>query len=161
MSKLKLKPIPFSSFGGYRTFCDAWWKDLWRTITYGWWHDVKTYWHRARYGWAPRDTWSLDHYLARVMGGSINYLAKHVNGAPYGYNNLNPDGWDVDTDFEKWEADLKRWSEAFSNYANDNYYELYKDEPNYDKRKADEKARSEALHQALKEMEPWFEGLWD
>ena len=64
-----IKPIKFWSFGGYRRFCSAWWRDLFRSCTIGLIYDIKTYWHRARYGWAPRDTWSLDHYLATYWLG--------------------------------------------------------------------------------------------
>jgi hypothetical protein len=45
---------------------------------------------RGRHGWAPSDTWSLDHYLARVISESVLYLRDHTHGYPAG---LSPDQW--------------------------------------------------------------------
>ena len=122
---------------------------MWRTITYGWMLDVRDYWHRARHGWADRDTWELDVHLARVMGGSLAHLAECSNGSPGGYThhgNAMPID-DDDTDHDAWRADLRRWSDAMTQYATDDSHR--RDDGN------------EALHVALKEMEPWFEALWD
>jgi hypothetical protein len=38
------------------------------------WDDIRTLYRRARHGWAPRDVWSLDHYLNRVLAGSLEHL---------------------------------------------------------------------------------------
>lgn len=154
-------PIKFSSFGGYRPFCVSWWKDLWRTMTTGWIYDVRTYWHRARYGWAPKDTCSLDHYLNGVLGGALRHLADHSYGCPFGYphpeKHLNDD--DCDESFDLWVGDLRKWATAFENASRDDYYEVHGS--NYAAWHADEKARLEAVHQALKDMEPWWDALWD
>ena|SRR3990167_209470 len=140
-------PIPFSSFGGYRRFCYAWWKDLRRSVLYGWWCDVLTYWQRARYGWAKRDAWDTDHYIAKVLGEMLINHSQRVNSAPCDYS------------CEQWEADLYRWGLALQQYATTNYYELH--ERDFEAWSADEKARRVALHKALKELEPWWESLWD
>ena len=150
------QPIKFCSFGGYRMFSVPWWKDLGQWITRGWLRDIKTYWHRARYGWAPRDTWSLDHYVSGVLGGALAHLAKHKNGTPSGYPCLDPQ---CHTDHDRWVADLQRWAEAFAAYARDDYYELHGTD--YKAWHADEKRRQENMEQALKEMTPWFTALWD
>lgn len=39
---------------------------------------------RVRCGWAPRDTWSLDGHLGRVLGGMLDHLAEHTHGWPQG-----------------------------------------------------------------------------
>lgn len=39
---------------------------------------------RARHGWAPPDTWSLDGHLCRILGGMLDHLAEHTHGWPQG-----------------------------------------------------------------------------
>lgn len=156
--------IRFSSFGGYRRFCGYWWRDLRRAVTTGWLYDVRAYWHRARYGWAPRDTWSLDHYVAGVLGGALYHLADKSNGAPAGYPRTTPatdETGDVVTDFYQWRDDLYRWADAFAAYARDDYHELHGHKPTFDDWHSDEQRRRENLHRALKEIEPWFPALWN
>lgn len=158
---MAIKPIKFWSFGGYRMFCSYWWKDLFACGTWRLWYDVKTYWHRARYGWAPRDTWNLDHYLARVMAGSLRHLAETTHGAPGGYPHVNPaDAPNYpDTDFAKWDADLRRWADVFEAYATDDYFEIHGRD--YQAWQADEMRRLKAVQDALVEMAPWWGALWD
>jgi len=124
---------------------------------------MATYWHRARYGWAPRDTWSLDLYLNSVLGGALDHLATHSGGAPTGYGVDAPEGYDVDgnldtTNFAQWEADLRRWAAAFREAAED--VTIY-DAPTYERQQAEERRRRENLHTALREIEPWWDALWD
>lgn len=154
---MKRKPIPlFYITGGFRPFIWPWWKQILKWVFFaGWWRDLRTYWYRARYGWAPRDTWSFDTYLCDVLGYGLEYLAEHKHGTPIGYP--DPNGGET-TDHEQWVADLKRWASAFRENPHD--VDIY-DAPYYEKHNAEEKRRSENIHQALKEMEPWFESLWD
>lgn len=39
---------------------------------------------RVLRGWAPRDTWSLDGHLCRVLGAMLDHLAEHTHGWPQG-----------------------------------------------------------------------------
>ena len=48
----------------------------------GWVSDIYCFWHRGRYGWCYRDTWSLDYYLNKVLAGSLEHLAQHGHGVP-------------------------------------------------------------------------------
>jgi len=155
--RVELNPIPFWSFGVYRRFCWPWWKDLGDHVLRGWWWDARAYWHRARYGWAPRDTSSFDSYLSGVLGGALLHLAETGYGTPCGYPNVSLEGFDPPTDHEQWTADLRRWALVFQRHAADDYYEIHG--TNYDAWHADEKARSDELHQTLREMEPWWEAL--
>ena len=183
MSAKYKKPIQFSSFGGYRKFCAAWWVDLsdyaigldysrhtrWddETPLYrrfslrrpGWYRDLYTYWHRARYGWAPRDTWSLDRYLNGVLAGSLERLANDAHGAPHGYPSRKVSGVDTPTDFEQWQNDLHKWAKAFSEDPRD--VDIYDSSNNYKEHTKEEKRRYKNLHKALKDIEPWWENLWD
>ena len=138
----------------------------------GWCYDIHTFWHRGRYGWAPRDTWSLDHYLNRVLAGSLECLARDSHGVPAGF----PEGmeyWvppasqeipdsgsnDVDARFKLWQDKLLEWAKAFHEDPDD--VVIYDREDDYVRQRAEEERRRVNLHKALKEMEPWWEGLWD
>lgn len=179
MNTTRKKPIKLWSVGGYVPFCSAWWNDIgwwavgvslrntyddrpwWRRVDVdipGWVKDIRTYWHRARYGWAPRDTWSLDYYLCGVLAGSLERLADHAPGTPAFYPNQNPVTGDEETDHNLWRADLKRWAKAFSESPHD--VDIY-DAPTYEKQLAEEERRRDAIHTALRQMEPWFDALWD
>lgn len=63
--------------------------------------------HRGRHGWAPRDCWELDGYLARVMGESLHHLAETEHGWP---------GWE-NQDFEDWVAELHMHADDLLIYA--------------------------------------------
>lgn len=154
-------PIKFCSFGGYRRFCKAWWKDLFWWLTRGWAYDIQNYWLRARYGWAPRDTWSLDDYISGVLGGALEHLAANTHGTPPCYPRISHADCtpDCEPDHAQWEADLRRWAAAFRAYSTHDYYE--KHGKDYKSWHEDEIARYKAVQQALREIEPWFGALWD
>ena len=40
-----------------------------------WYRKTRTFITRGRKGWAPRDIWSLDHYLTRVIGDEFAWAA--------------------------------------------------------------------------------------
>ncbi len=166
------KSIPFFSFGNYRLLTRFWWCDLlwyttgvsishhyayvgvrWRTP--GWYSDLHTYWHRARYGWAPRDTWSLDGHLNDVLAGTLEYLADHKHGCPQGYFDVTK----PDDECHKWNTDLRRWAHAFSENPND--VTINDRSQNYAQQRAEEERRRQNIHVALKEIEPVWESLWD
>jgi len=170
------KKIQFSSFVGYRRFTRYWWNDILRYMTGlsvysyqwsfqlyapGWCKDIYTYWHRARYGWAPRDTFNLDGYLNQVLAGSLEYFAEHTEGCPHSYIVNNKDNFDAAC--SQWETDLRRWAQAFSKDPSDVYIEDNKDSsvPIYLQHSAEEQRRRNNLHQALKEIEPVWESLWE
>jgi len=44
--------------------------------------ELREFYLRGMYGWAPSDTWSLDHYLDDIFIGALPYLAKHTHGFP-------------------------------------------------------------------------------
>lgn len=131
-------------------------------MTVGWIFDLKTAWHRARYGWAPRDCWSLDEYLEGVLAGSLEHLAHNHWGTPPGYPNVQS-GFEDSTNHEQWTADLLRWSATFKHKLTDDYIEKYcQVEPHdYDGWNKDEAERRKAAMDALKELLPWWGGLWD
>lgn len=45
-------------------------------------YDIYTLYHRSRYGWSPRDCWSLDAYICDILIGGIEWLYKHKIGLP-------------------------------------------------------------------------------
>lgn len=172
------KPHYFFSFGHYRRFSWWWWNDLchyligisydfnaselgrrpiWGSVP-GWCYDLYTFYHRGRYGWAPRDVWNLDYYYNRVMAGSLEHLANTTHGHPPNYRG---DGDDMDGTIAaaNWDSDLRKWANAFSEDPSD--VDIYDREDGYKAHLAEETRRREAIHQALKEMEPYWEHLWD
>jgi len=170
------KSIRFFSFVGYRPFTWPWWNNLlWYSVGIsvydswydkgwkftlrvpGWCQDVSAYWHRARYGWAPRDTWSLDSYLNQVLAGTLAHLAKHSSGYPSSYADAK--STDIQTPSDKWRADLLRWATAFSEDPED--VNIYDRDTNYVRQTAEETRRRKNLHTALQEIEPMWGSLWD
>ena len=168
------KPIRFCSFGSYRPLTRFWWGDLlwyatgvsishlyafgdgrirWRKA--GWYSDLHAYWHRARYGWAPRDTWSLDGHLNDVLAGTLEYLADHTHGCPQSYV-VAAKPYD---ECREWNTDLRRWAHAFSEDPND--VAINDRSQNYTQQRAEEERRRQNIHVALKEIEPVWESLWD
>ena len=137
----------------------------------GWMRDIHCFWHRGRYGWCHRDTWSLDNYLNRVLAGALEHLAQHSQGVPAGFPE-GADTWvpprsaevsgtgsdDVDARFALWQATLREWAKVFSEDPQD--VAIF-DRPDYTKHRAEEDRRREALHKALKEIEVYYEALWD
>lgn len=121
----------------------------------GWCRDIYTFYHRGRYGWAPRDTWSLDIYLNRVLAGSLAHLAEHTHGCPQEYF----DGSATDNECHRWNAELRRWALAFREDPQN--VDIYDSDNNYTAQKAEEDRRRANLHRALKEIEPMWEALWD
>lgn len=171
------KPIAFCSFEGYRRFCLPWWNELLdyctgidcrgalfyrdietRRVEFrvpGWCRDIYTYWHRARYGWAPRDTWSLNTYLNNTFAGTLHHLAEHTHSCPHEYC----DETAPDNHCHRWESTLRRWAAAFSECPDD--VDIYDREQNYRQHNAEETRRRENIHTALKEIEPLWDSLWD
>src|SRR3954467_1855490 len=129
----------------------------------GWMADVYTYWHRARYGWAPRDTWGLDGYLEKVLGGALDHLADKAHGVPGGYPNPDWDGeeasWDSDAGYAQWQADLHRWALAFRESAEG--VEIYDRADGYVQHNAEEARRNANRETALREMTIWWQALWN
>jgi hypothetical protein len=105
----------------------------------GW---LYTWYHRARYGWAPRDCWSLDDYLGKVLVGSLRHLANVTHGYPIDF----PGGQ------AGWESQLHTWADAFDfdQWDINVMMDQEKLESLWEKRK-----------QALIEMAPWWGALWD
>ena len=164
------RSIRFCSLGGYRLFSRYWWNDMlwyvtgvsfygaeWQFVvgTPGWSRDVYSYWHRARYGWAPRDTWSLDSHLNHVLAGTLDYLADHTHGCPVEYFNETA----TDHQCDQWTDTLHRWAQAFSEDPKD--VDIYDRKANYAQHNAEETRRRTNIHTALKEIEPQWESLWD
>lgn len=159
-------PISFSTYSGYSWFSPSWWREMFWYVRRGFWRDIYWFYHRGRYGWSPRDVWNLDGYYDKVMGETLLHMANNIHSAPSGYpyqpsewKYIDGDKYNPVTDFDRWQADLRRWSEAFLNNARDDYYERHGN--NYEAWMADEDARLKARDAALAEMLPWWANLWD
>lgn len=123
--------------------------------------NIKNFWQRGRRGWSDEDVWSLDRYMARVIGEALLHLAATNHGAPSGYPVEYPDVntenmFEVETDFEQWDRDLTRWGKTFIKYSKEVDIDLpleeYWDE---------EARRHDEFKKAWTEMTPWLGSLWD
>lgn len=65
---------------------------------------------RARRGWAPSDTWSLDQHLCRILGEMLEHLADHTHGWPQS---------DEFPQFADWHTALQRTAEMLLRYEPD------------------------------------------
>lgn len=63
---------------------------------------------RARSGWAPRDTWSADLYICRVVGGLLLHIAEHAHAWP---------GTEEFPTYEDWTAALRSHGERLVRYG--------------------------------------------
>lgn len=43
---------------------------------------IKRIYYRARYGWAPEDTWDMDRWFLKVVPQMLHYFAQHTHGWP-------------------------------------------------------------------------------
>lgn len=117
-------PISYCSLsGGYSPFSSYWWRELLHYVTGlyvrttlvtktlrgerfvwgvpGWWKDITTFYHRGRYGWAPRDVWNMNTHFEKVLAESLMNLAEQSHTyAP----THSPEGWN--TQLREWAADL-------------------------------------------------------
>lgn len=80
---------------------ESWW-DLHSPRYYA--KRVKWFIQRGRRGWADCDTWDLDHYLAVVMAGSLEYLSDFSLGYPPEYT------------WETWQKELRKVAKGFRDY---------------------------------------------
>lgn len=155
----------------YRPHTRLTWRGLHRWIAYffgtrGFWRDLYECYHRARYGWAPSDVWSLDSYLADVMASTIHHLAKTSHGAPCGYPDPNggqfsPDGDAPVTHFDQWYDDLRRDARALEDYNWWHREGMIGDFPSNEAFFAVERWIQHRQRKAMAHMAEWYGGLWD
>lgn len=153
---MKKEPIKFFHGNPCRRFSSYWLKHYLWYFWKGWRQDVHGIYHRARYGWAPRDLWNLDFYLNKVIAETLERLAETKCGTPVGYPQRNPVNTEVEPDHDLWRADLKRWAKAFRDV--NTLEEEKMDIPTY---MDESRKRWDALEQTLIEMAPWWGALWD
>jgi len=88
---------------------------------------IGSFFYRGWNGWAPIDTWSLDHYLAGVLAPALRHMAREAHGCPTWIceeYNLPVDEHGSPVDFE---YALTRWKDWLTETAD--WFEWYhKDE---------------------------------
>jgi len=99
------------------------------------WVRLRWRYQRSKRGWADRDVWSLDSYLAKLIGSSIASLRNHGHGYP------------SDITLEQWDDVLTRISEPLLAY--------HKHWDDYDNRYIEE------AQQALRLLAEHFPSCWD
>lgn len=100
---------------------------------------IKDFWQRGRRGWADRDTWSFDTYLAELLAGALRHLAEHSHGHPIG---LTTEGW---------LAILSEMADGFEAWAH--LYNLADAD--------EERAAYRKLQRSVRLLHRWFGHLWD
>lgn len=168
-------PLSFSSFSyGYSILSLYWWRDLLSYLTGihvrtalmsqslrtnrivvqvpGWWSDLTTFYHRGRYGWAPRDVWNLNSHMEKVLAETLLHLATNTHSyAP----THSPESWN--TQLREWAADLL----AFRQFLDSEEYvalALARDFKAMDAKEAQVVGRRDAALQGI--IESWNH-LWD
>lgn len=53
-------------------------RDLWDALR----RDISEFYLHGMYGWAPRDLWSLDNYLAKIISETLYAMSENTNGVP-------------------------------------------------------------------------------
>lgn len=74
-------PVRLLSRPAWRRFTSSWWLHVGWWLAQGWFYDLSEMWHRARYGWAPRDAANLSDYLNGVFGGALEAMADGGRGS--------------------------------------------------------------------------------
>lgn len=169
-----MTPIRFSSYTPYRWFSHYWCREvLWYVVGLrmsahsdesmqwampGWCRDLYTFYHRGRYGWAPRDVWDMNNYLNGVIGHMLRHLAENSMSAPSAHTNNDSDGYDT------WKSDLETWSRAFLDLQAWNDHgeqDAFDSGADWSTIRDMEQRKYAAVERALKEMAPWWGALWD
>lgn len=110
---------------------------------------IKWFFMRAKNGWAPCDTWSLDAYLSSWMPEALRYLKKNRNGFPSNSSD------------KEWEDILEKMALGFEASRKQDDIELGKGEGAVDeyKKKMDEleAIRKEGMNLFVEH----YDALWD
>lgn len=71
--------------------------------------EIKYFWQRGRRGWADKDCWSFDSYIAGMISGGIRTLKKSHHGCPseiFDESRKNNECW-------RWEEILEEIAQGF------------------------------------------------
>lgn len=151
VSMVTLEKIHSWKVSDYDRWSWEWWKDVWAYVFIGWYRRILQWKHRADYGWAPRDTWNLDWYLAGVLGQSLQHMAETTTGYPPDFVepfvNLDPKRV-PEMAMTEWRCQLRQWSAAFLDYYRADVVEMDVD-------------RTNRCREALRGMAKYWEYLWD
>jgi hypothetical protein len=98
----------------------------------------------------------------------LRHLGNTTNSTPFGYPRrpeLSGDVSyeDIQTDHNQWKSDLLRWAQVFEESALSDgliFDPDWKDKP-IQEMADEERRRYQARTEALKEMAPWWNSLWD
>ena len=121
-------------------------------------YDIKYFIQRGKRGYADRDAWNFDYYLAKVISGGIDKLIKEVHGHPCDLKNIR-----------QWKTILRKISKTFKTATKINNDELYyiTDYKINTEYKNSKKFKVMTLKQNREYEEGWelfqqyFQGLWD
>lgn len=79
--------------------------------------EIKWFFQRGARGWADRDVWSLDHYLAAWLPDALHYLRESDKGYPSGICDCKRDEYGVEKCDDNCIGPAK-WSDILTAIAN-------------------------------------------
>lgn len=141
-------------------------------------HEVRWFFQRARRGWANVDTWSFDHYVARVIHDGLVYLKSHQHIYPGRGEADTPEAWGVILDdiiftfeilslddyfvpqqetHEEW---TEEWYQKYSPFF-ERRKEIYKDDPYYRGIKIVTREEFERFKRGWDYFQRYYGSLWD
>jgi len=91
---------------------------------------LKTVYHRARYGWSERDTWSADHYLAGVIADILRAFIRDERCSTEWFS---VPCFETDEELKQYNDDLVFAADYFQKY-HESYDWLFGEEAQQDER---------------------------
>lgn len=126
--------------------------------------------HRARHGWAARDTWGLDSYLCQLIGEAVAHLRDTTHGFPDSPDLHNMPQMvrsvslssvdlaeDEEPGYTRWKAILTAISEPLLAYRDREDLSIEDIHASLER----EKKSIEEAQDALRLMADWLPALWD
>src|ERR1039458_10245127 len=116
---------------------------------------LRRFWKRGRHGWSVPDTWSIDHYLDRIVPEMIDHLRQHSHGWP-----------GSPMTYEEWTEDdgiLDRIAQGFRAHGQWMNMDYVHDDEHYDLviHRPREEALQKTFNEGMKLFVEYYSHLWD
>lgn len=124
-----------------------------------WYRRTRTFIIRGRRGWAPRDVWSLDDYLCRVIGAEFAHVAGLVGDTVLEIDRTNH-GHPCAMTAGEWRDILLNISGPLRRYK-DHWDKAYEDGKTYEERTAAAQQIIDEAADAFRLLADHLPSLWD
>lgn len=102
---------------------------------------------RAQRGYADRDVWSFDVYLAKVIAGGLTVLRNNLHGCPPELCSSDDKTW-AEEGVERWQAILGEIIAGFAQYTDEDG-------------ERSEDVNAEEFQRSFELLGKWWGHLWD